>query len=107
MTENDTLTTVRPEVLTTDDVMEMVPRLQGHRRLVDRLFHWLKLDEINEVHRQSCAVAGPECATAILRDALNITVKVSGKEVLDRLPEGAFITVSNHPLGALDGIALI
>lgn len=106
MTENETLT-VRPEVLTTDDVMEMVPRLQGHRRLVDRLLRWLKLDEINEVHRKACSVAGPECATAILRDSLNISVKVSGAEVLDRLPDGAFITVSNHPLGALDGIALV
>ena len=28
-------------------------------------------------------------------------------EVLDNLPEGAFITVSNHPFGALDGITLI
>jgi putative hemolysin len=27
--------------------------------------------------------------------------------VLDNLPEGAFITVSNHPFGALDGISLI
>ncbi len=27
--------------------------------------------------------------------------------MLDNLPEGAFITVSNHPFGALDGIALI
>lgn len=106
MIENETLK-VRPEVLTTDDVIEMVPRLQNHRRLVDRLFHWLKLDEINEVHRKACSVPGPECATAILRDSLNISVKVTGGEVLDRLPEGAFITVSNHPLGALDGIALV
>ena len=27
--------------------------------------------------------------------------------MLDNLPEGAFITVSNHPFGALDGITLI
>lgn len=101
------ISTVRPDVLTADDVMEMVPRLQGHRRLVDRLLRMLKIDDINAVHRQSCSVPGPECATAILRDGLNISVKVSGEDVLDRLPEGAFITVSNHPLGALDGIALV
>ena len=28
-------------------------------------------------------------------------------EVLDNMPDGAFITVSNHPFGALDGISLI
>ncbi|MDE7397437.1 MAG: lysophospholipid acyltransferase family protein, partial [Muribaculum sp.] len=30
-----------------------------------------------------------------------------GQHVLDNLPEGAFVTVSNHPFGAIDGIALI
>ncbi|MDE6032486.1 MAG: lysophospholipid acyltransferase family protein, partial [Muribaculaceae bacterium] len=36
-----------------------------------------------------------------------IKVEVKGAEVLENLPQGAFITVSNHPLGALDGIALV
>lgn len=27
--------------------------------------------------------------------------------MLDNLPEGSFITISNHPFGALDGISLI
>ncbi|MDE6145078.1 MAG: lysophospholipid acyltransferase family protein [Muribaculaceae bacterium] len=107
MTDNSELQSIRPEVLTTDDVLEMVPRLQGHRKLVNRLMRWLKLDQINEVHRVACNTPGPRCATRLLSEALNIKVEVSGAEVLDRLPEGAFITVSNHPLGALDGIALV
>ena len=36
-----------------------------------------------------------------------MTLRVDNSELLDHLPEGAFITVSNHPFGALDGIALI
>ena len=32
---------------------------------------------------------------------------VDGASVLNNLPEGSFITVSNHPFGALDGIMLI
>ena len=106
MTEQETLT-VNPDVLTAEEVMQMVPRLQGHRRLVERLMHWLQIDEINRVHRQAYDTPGPRCATRILSEALNIKVEVRGAEILDHLPEGAFITVSNHPLGALDGIALV
>jgi|GEM_PF-141923 len=32
---------------------------------------------------------------------------IDNEQVLEHLPEGAFITVSNHPFGALDGISLI
>lgn len=98
---------VRPEVLTVDEVIEMVPRLKGHKGIVNRLLRWLQIDKINEVHRIACGEPGPKCASRILSDSLNIKVDVKGAEVLDRLPEGAFITVSNHPLGALDGIALV
>ncbi len=98
---------VRPEVLTEEEVMDMVPKLRSHPRLVHKLFKWLKMDQINEVHRIACGEPGPRCATRILSDSLNIKVDVKGAEVLDNLPEGAFITVSNHPLGALDGIALV
>lgn len=106
MTESEQ-TEVRPDVLTADDIMEMLPRLQGRRGLVERLMRLLQIDKINAIHRQAYDTPGPRCATRILSDALNIKLEVEGAEVLDRLPEGAFITVSNHPLGALDGIALV
>lgn len=107
MEQNEEIKSVRPEVLTADDILEMIPKLKGHRGLVNRLIKWLKIDQINEVHRIACAEPGPKCASRILSDSLNIKVDVKGAEVLDNLPEGAFITVSNHPLGALDGIALV
>ena len=36
-----------------------------------------------------------------------LKLRIDGEEVLNNLPEGPFITVSNHPFGALDGIILI
>ena len=42
-----------------------------------------------------------------LLDDFNIKLRIDNEQVLDNLPEGAFITVSNHPFGALDGISLI
>lgn len=98
---------VRPEVLTDADLMEIVPQLAGHPGLTRRLMKWVKLDDINRVHSMCCDTPGARCATRLLDEALNIHLKVDNAEVLDRLPEGAFITVSNHPFGAIDGIALI
>ena len=84
----------------------MVPKLAGHRRLVERLLHWLSVDKVNAVHAHNCETPGPAFVEGLLRD-FDIKLRVDGLDVLDNLPEGPFITVSNHPFGALDGITLI
>ncbi|MCM1309401.1 MAG: lysophospholipid acyltransferase family protein [Bacteroides sp.] len=99
--------TVRPEVLTDEEVMQLIPQLEGHPKVARWLMHTLKMDDMNRVHSIACDTAGPECARKLLDKSLNISLKIDNEEILDRLPEGAFITVSNHPFGALDGIALI
>lgn len=93
-------------VLDADDVIAMVPKLAGHRRLVERLLHWLSVDKVNAVHAHNCETPGPAFVEGVLRD-FDIKLRVDGLDVLDNLPEGPFITVSNHPFGALDGITLI
>lgn len=104
---NETTEPIKPDVLTEEEIMQMVPKLAKHPKLVHRLAHWLKLDRINEYHRVVYDTPGPQAATRLLSEAIGVKVNVQNAEVLDRLPEGAFITVSNHPYGALDGIALI
>lgn len=98
---------IKPDVLTPEDVMQMVPKLAKYPKMVRRLFRWLKVDKINGYHRTVYNTPGAEAATRLLSEAIKVNLRVDGEEVLDRLPEGAFITVSNHPYGALDGIALI
>ena len=93
-------------VLDADDVIAMVPKLAGHRRLVEQLLHWLSVDKVNAVHAHNCETPGPAFVEGLLRD-FDIKLRVDGLDVLDNLPEGPFITVSNHPFGALDGITLI
>ena len=93
-------------VLDSEDVMEMVPRLRGHRKLIDRLLHILQIDRVNEVHDRFFDTPGVPFTQSLLKD-FRITTRIDGLDVLDKLPEGAFITVSNHPFGALDGITLI
>ncbi len=99
---------IRPEVLNYDDIRKMVPKLDGHPKLVNWLLKALAVDKVNAVHAKCCDTPGPEFVKRMLVDEFKIKLHVyDHTDTLDNLPEGAFITVSNHPLGALDGIALI
>lgn len=98
---------VKPDVLNYDDVRRMVPKLDGHPRLVNALLRFLSVDKVNRVHAASCAEPGPKCTEKLLFQEFHNTLRVDNAKLLDHLPEGAFITISNHPFGALDGIALI
>ena len=98
---------IKPDVLNYDDLRQMVPALDGHPKLVNFLLHFLSVDKVNQVHRNCCDTPGPAFVKRLLFDEFKIKLRIDGQEVLDNLPEGAFITVSNHPFGALDGIILI
>ncbi len=93
-------------VLDADDIMAMVPKLQGHRKLVERFMKFLSLDKVNALHANHADTPGPQFVRGLLEE-LDIKLKIDNGQVLDNLPQGAFITVSNHHFGALDGIILI
>lgn len=98
---------IRPDVLNYDDIRRLVPRLDGHEKLVKRLLHFLSVDKVNAVHAKCCDTPGPEFVRRLLFEEFRIRLRIDNEQVLDNLPQGAFITVSNHPFGALDGITLI
>lgn len=106
MAEKEDTKPVKRTVLDAEDVIEMVPRLKGHEKLVNRVLRWLDVDKVNDVHSRGFDHPGPEFVKFLLND-FNIKLRIDNEQVLDHLPEGAFITVSNHPFGALDGITLI
>lgn len=97
---------VKRTVLDVDDVVAMVPKLRGHERLVERILHWLQVDRVNDVHSRGFDTPGPPFVKYLVED-FDLTLRIDNEQVLDNLPEGPFITVSNHPFGALDGIILI
>ena len=97
---------IKPKVLDYDDICKMVPFFEGKPKLVNFLFKMLKVDKVNWLHENNYKTPGAPFTKGLLKD-LGITVVVENKEILDTLPEGPFITVSNHPFGALDGITLI
>lgn len=97
---------LKRDVLNAQDIMEMVPKLRRHPKLVNRLVKFLWLDKVNAIHEHNIDHPGPEFVRGLLDD-LQIKLKVDNARVLDNLPQGAFVTVSNHHFGALDGIILI
>ncbi len=102
----ETTTPVKRTVLDYDDIVGMAPFLKGKRRLVNALMKLLAIDKVNWIHDHNFDTPGPQFCRGLLED-LDIKLRIDNEELLDHLPEGAFITVSNHPFGALDGITLI
>lgn len=94
-------------LLTYSQIEQAVPVLRGKpgRLLVNYLMRALALDKVNDLYDRNCHCSGPEFAKAILED-IGVNYTVYGREKLDSLPDGAFITVSNHPYGSIDGIIL-
>jgi putative hemolysin len=74
-----------------------------------KFLKWLSFEKVNKIHSDNCHFLGSEFTSAILADPLmDVKYKIHHEERLDTLPkEGAFITVSNHPIGSLDGIILL
>lgn len=92
------------------DLQEMVPFFKSRIGTVlgKLLIKWLDVDKVNQAHKNNCHLRGADFTTALLSDPLiNLKYTVHNEELLENLPEGAFITVSNHPIGSLDGILLI
>ena len=83
-------------------------RLPKHYKYIPRfVVRWLERticqDKLNAILTKMAGKNSVDAATAAL-DEMDITVKATG---LEHLPEGRFMFVSNHPLGGLDGLALI
>lgn len=97
---------VKRTVLDYDDIVEMAPFFKGKRRLVEMLMKALDVDKVNWIHDHNFDTPGPAFCRGLLND-LNIKLRIDNEQLLDNLPEGPFVTVSNHPFGALDGITLI
>ena len=98
---------IRPEVLTYEDVCRMAPFFRGKPWLVKAIFRFLKIDRVNAVHSRWASTPGVPFSHALVEKEFKVRVRVDHEEILSRFPTGAFVTVSNHPLGAFDGIVLL
>ena len=95
-------------VVDDNDVKRLAPFFAGklRERLIKPTLSFLSIDKVNAVYSRCCHKRGAEFASLLLND-FNINLKVNNSQILESLPTGSFIIVSNHPFGALDGISLI
>jgi len=94
------------EKLVTKEEIAQAAKLKSTNPLVGILYRLSGIDRVNRFYDQIDELHDLEF-TAKALELLELQIEVDPSE-LDRIPkEGAFITVSNHPYGAINGIALI
>lgn len=98
----------KKEVLGLEDVKKLNPIFKGKfgTLLAKAVLKISGLKKVNWVYERSIDYEGIEFTKRLLKD-VGVNYPVDNQKVLDNLPQGAFITVSNHAYGALDGIIAI
>lgn len=99
---------LKTKVVEEQDLEKVSPVFKGKKgkKLARFVMHLFAIDKINSVYENSCNYTGVEFSERLLKD-LGVEYVVGDPENLQLLPKGAFITISNHPYGGLDGIMLI
>jgi putative hemolysin/putative flippase GtrA len=102
--------TIRParELLSREELGNMSPIFSGRygQILAALLLKLFGVAKVNQIYDRAADDEGAAFAANFL-DELGSDYQVGNAERLDHLPEGAFITISNHPYGALDGVIII
>ena len=94
------------------DLQAVINRRLGKRAwlvpkpLVRALSRMICQEQLNEMLRVNYPRRGPAFSQGVL-DHLNIKINVEHSERLPRPDDSRVIIVSNHPLGGLDGMAMI
>lgn len=99
---------MKTHVVDISDFEQFSPVFRGKlgNLLAGQIIKLFALDKVNALYQRCCDHTGAAFASALLRD-LGVQYRIGNPDRLKQLPEGAFITVSNHPYGGLDGIMLI
>lgn len=95
-------------IITVKDFETLSPVFRGElgHRCAELCMKLFAIDKVNELYDHSDDYTGAEFAQRSL-DYLGVNYLIGNAERLTQLPEGAFITVSNHPYGGLDGVIMI
>jgi putative hemolysin len=94
------------EKLIDKQLLERVSPILAHPLLRRCLMKIGGLDKVNRVYDSAKHLNGTDIQDAMI-DGLGITRRVHNIDILRRFDGQAFITVSNHPYGHIDGIMLI
>ena len=95
-------------LLTLNELEKATPLFSGKRGNAFRraLMHMLAIDKVNDLYDRNSDRQGAEFARAVLKD-IGVEYEILNPEMLQNLPDGPFITISNHPYGHIDGVMLV
>jgi len=95
-------------VISVEEAQRLLPKLDSKFGgiLIKRLMHLTAIDRVNAINDHNSHMQGPDFAAGILHD-MGVDFQVGNAWRLQELPEGPFITVSNHPYGHVDGMVLV
>jgi len=98
-------------IITAEEATRLSPVFEGRkgRILFNLAMKFTGIDHANETHdrvEKSGVEFGPAFAKGILDD-IEVDFLIGNSERLSTLPEGPFITISNHIYGHIDGICLV
>lgn len=95
-------------LLTIDELGKLSPFFRGPigNALAYGLMHVLSVDKVNDLYDRNAGLSGVDFSSAVLRN-IGLDYIVSCDEAMSGLPDGPFITISNHPCGHVDGITLV
>ena len=95
-------------ILTIKELEDFCPFFKGRfgNAFGHKLMNLLSVEKVNNLYDRHLHQSGPDFASAVLND-IGVHYEVIGEDVLKRLPEGPFITISNHPYGSIDGVMLV
>ena len=71
---------IRGDVLNADDICKTVPALANHRKTVERVMHWIGLDEVNAIHSRWAYDTGAAFARHLVDDEFKFTLRVDNEE---------------------------
>jgi putative hemolysin len=96
------------KILDAKDFEDMSPFFKGKwgQQAAGLIIRLSGFDRVNRLYANSGHLTGAAFANGILKE-LGVNYVVGNAGRLKLLPEGAFITVANHPYGGLDGVILI
>lgn len=96
------------DIVSAKDFEVLSPLFKGERghRYAEFFMRIFSIEKLNKVYSNLCQYSGAEFAAKLLDD-FGVHYLIGNAERLKHLPEKAFITISNHPYGGLDGIIMI
>lgn len=95
-------------LLPVEQIEQMVPVFKGKfgNAVAAALRRILSIKTLSDLYDTIDGHKGADFAGALL-ERLGLNYQIGGSSRLKELPDGPFITISNHPYGGMDGVILI